>query len=305
MTTPTLRPLSTGELLDRTFSLYRGHFALFVGIIAVTHLLVLTVQLVAVVLGPGPSTTFNLSSVFWPLLTLPVVLSVTAAAQGATVIAVSNVYLGRPITVTGALAHIQRRILGLAWIMIGMGLAIGAILGVGVVPVGVAVAVRSIGVGLLAAIWLMAAIVFAIVVMLRWTLVIPVAVLENRGLASSVSRSSVLTRGDLLRVFIVYVLLLVLVFVVTIVTNVPVGVIMFLSTVRGGDINAVYGWTQVMSAVASYLTQCLVGPLMTIAFALLYYDERVRKEAFDLELMMTAIDGQRSDIPSTSPVPGT
>ena len=28
----------------------------------------------------------------------------------------------------------------------------------------------------------------------------------------------------------------------------------------------------------------------TIAFSLVYYDERVRKEAFDLQLMMTTID---------------
>jgi len=34
----------------------------------------------------------------------------------------------------------------------------------------------------------------------------------------------------------------------------------------------------------------LVGPLATIAFSLVYYDERVRKEAFDLQLMMATID---------------
>ena len=32
MSTLDLRPLSIGELLDRTFSLYRRHFILFVGI---------------------------------------------------------------------------------------------------------------------------------------------------------------------------------------------------------------------------------------------------------------------------------
>jgi len=39
-----LRPLSTGELLDRTFSLYRNHFVLFVGIFALPHLCVLAFQ---------------------------------------------------------------------------------------------------------------------------------------------------------------------------------------------------------------------------------------------------------------------
>jgi hypothetical protein len=36
-----LRPLSLGELLDRTFALYRQHFALFVGITALPQLLTL------------------------------------------------------------------------------------------------------------------------------------------------------------------------------------------------------------------------------------------------------------------------
>jgi len=39
-----LRPLSMGELLDRTFSLYRRHFPLFIGIAAIPHLLVLALQ---------------------------------------------------------------------------------------------------------------------------------------------------------------------------------------------------------------------------------------------------------------------
>ena len=32
-----LRPLSVGEILDRTFTLYRGNFILFVGISAIPH----------------------------------------------------------------------------------------------------------------------------------------------------------------------------------------------------------------------------------------------------------------------------
>ena len=53
--------------------------------------------------------------------------------------------------------------------------------------------------------------------------------------------------------------------------------------------NVAVGW-QVASVIATFLSECLVGPLITIAFALVYYDERVRKEAFDLQLMMTTID---------------
>jgi hypothetical protein len=49
-----LRPLATGELLDRTFSLYRSHFALFLGIFALPNLCVLAFQCLALAFqSPG------------------------------------------------------------------------------------------------------------------------------------------------------------------------------------------------------------------------------------------------------------
>jgi hypothetical protein len=41
--------------------------------------------------------------------------------------------------------------------------------------------------------------------------------------------------------------------------------------------------------VGNLLGGILVGAVPTIAFALLYYDLRIRKEAFDLQTMMQAI----------------
>jgi len=58
---------------------------------------------------------------------------------------------------------------------------------------------------------------------------------------------------------------------------------------RGIAQNVSVVW-QLASVVATFISTCLVGPLATIAFSLVYYDERVRKEAFDLQLMMTTID---------------
>jgi hypothetical protein len=45
MTTP-LRPMSTGELLDRTFNLYRNSFVLFAGIAVLPPSLMLVVNLI-------------------------------------------------------------------------------------------------------------------------------------------------------------------------------------------------------------------------------------------------------------------
>jgi hypothetical protein len=275
MTSPTLRPLSTGELLDLTFSLYRSHFALFVGIIAVTQLALVAVQLLGLALMPRPSGPFDIAgSLLWLPVVVLVTLAVTAASQGATVVAVSHVYLGRPISVAASLAHIQGRIASLALTMIGIGLMVAAGLLLLVVP--------------------------GVILSLMWAIVIPVAVLEHRSLFDAASRSAALTKGDRLRVLVVYTLFALLVWIVSIVINLPLTVAAVLSGGVGAP-GTTTVWVQVVGIVSSFATQCLVAPLMTIAFSLLYYDERVRKEAFDLELMMAAIDGQWEPVPEPGP----
>ena len=51
--TTALRPLTTGELLDRTFSLYRSHFGLFVGIFALPYMVVLAFQFAGLAFEPS------------------------------------------------------------------------------------------------------------------------------------------------------------------------------------------------------------------------------------------------------------
>jgi len=45
----------------------------------------------------------------------------------------------------------------------------------------------------------------------------------------------------------------------------------------------------VATIILSYVIECLLTPILTISLSLMYYDERVRKEAFDIQLMMAAL----------------
>ncbi len=49
-------------------------------------------------------------------------------------------------------------------------------------------------------------------------------------------------------------------------------------------------WLGSLSVVSAGLGGALSGPLLMIGFSLLYYDVRVRKEAFDLQMMMAALE---------------
>ena len=107
MTPPTLRPLTVGEILDTSFTLYRRHFAALATVALVCTGLPLVLRLF---LEAGGGLMSNLSLAFLYGLSL-VVLNLIAT--GATVFIVSESYLGRPITAREALhratPHIGRQ----------------------------------------------------------------------------------------------------------------------------------------------------------------------------------------------------
>src|SRR5215472_16054866 len=125
--TTALRPLSTGELLDRTFSLYRSHFGLFVGIFALPHLAVLAVQFLQVInqrsYGRMPNV---VATMLWLVAITFVNLIMAAASQAAAVIAVSELYLDRPASVMDSFVRVKGHLLGVFWISVIVLLGVGA-----------------------------------------------------------------------------------------------------------------------------------------------------------------------------------
>jgi hypothetical protein len=267
-----LRPLSLGELLDRSFFLYRKNFLLFVGITALPHLVLLAFQLAGVGLQRTLGTGLG---VLWTLAVYLVILGVTAASQGATVIAVSHVHLAQPTSIAESFAGIKGRIFYLALIMIGYWIGIGVGFVLLIVP--------------------------GVILGLMWALTIPVAVIEDTGLRDSVNRSAELTKGSRGRVFVVYLLFLVLLYALYMAWMFPILMVIGLAA-RNHHIVGAPLWSQIAIPVGSFFSQCLAGPLMTIGLSLLYYDQRVRKEAFDLQHMMATLD--QSTLEGTVPAVG-
>ena len=54
--------------------------------------------------------------------------------------------------------------------------------------------------------------------------------------------------------------------------------------------------------VATFVAYSLSFPISTIAISLLYYDQRVRKEAFDLQLMMESLGEASSTAATAAPI---
>jgi hypothetical protein len=265
-----LRPLSLGEILDRTFSLYRRHFLLFLGITAIPHLLILGFNLLQVLISKTPSTlpktatqlqagsgsNFVAFGIFGGLVALIVYFVAFLFAQGGTIHAVSDLYLGRPTTIGASLGRMWGQLANLFGVMVLSGLAI-----------------------LAATIFL---IIPGIYIACRLSTCIPAALLEDLGARQSLERSFALTKENASRAFVIYLLYFALLYAAMFLFMVPFGVLLAFSAKDPG----LMPWAMGLMQVGNFLGGVLVGPFVLIATSVFYYDLRVRKEAFDLQMML-------------------
>jgi hypothetical protein len=218
-----------------------------------------------------------------------------AIAQAATVFAVSAVHLGRQTSVSESYSRVRgrygrvlnvvlsiiiRAFGGMILLMIAAAMTIPVL--AKVVPKGSpAGAIMS---GLVMVVAMITAVVIALYYFLRYAVAVPACVLEDIKARAALKRSVRLTAGDRGRIFVIYFLVGVLNYVLMMVLVFPA---VFAGAALVGDQSVI---VQIVNVLASFFAGALTGPIATIAMSLVYYDERVRKEAFDLQLMMTALD---------------
>jgi hypothetical protein len=285
MSTLDLRPLSLGELLDRTFFLYRRNFLLFAGIAAIPYALFFVINLATALMpafarmvptrGMDPRQ-LAVAAVSGGLIALVVGIAGAIAflfSVGATVFAVSEIYTGRQTTIRESL----RRVRGYAGTIFGVLVLSGLILVAGFI----------------------ALVIPGIYLMCRICVATPAALLEDLGPADSIGRSFTLTRDFAGRAFMIYLLYFAMAWGVIAVFQFPF-MIMVAVTTKQAQLQIL--WT-VLLQVGNFLGSVLVAPVSTIGFSLFYYDLRVRKEAFDLQMMMQAIGGAPAPPPVTGGVP--
>ena len=165
-----LRPLSTGELLDRAFSLYRNHFLLFVGIFALPHLLVMGAQFLQLVTQSAYGRTPNIlaSLIGFPIIVL-LGLVMASASQAAAVVAVSDLHLDRPASVMESFSRVKGHLVGVFFlsILVGIGIEVGIV----------------------------AFVVPGILLAIIWSVAVPAKVLEDKGIFAALSRSADLVKA--------------------------------------------------------------------------------------------------------------
>lgn len=304
-----LRPLTTGELLDRTFHLYRNNFMLFTGIATVIAISVVIAFLLMGALGisfVARGEAFTPGSIVLSMLIFLGVFAIFymigfALATGATIYAVSKVNLGRPVTIRESYKNVFPRLgriilvtLQIVVRLFGLLLLLYLclvllILLLTMIFSGTGESWPRIFVSIVMVAGVIAMYVIFIRYFLKYSLAIPVCMLENTRTTESIKRSSFLTRDYLGRVFLVYLLMWILTLALSwvlhspefLLKNVPLGAIVFQS-------------------LATFVAFTISFPIGTIATSLLYYDLRIRKEAFDLQLMIESL-GQAQEQAAAAP----
>jgi len=134
-------------------------------------------------------------------------------------------------------------------------------------------------IGALAILGGIAGVVYGVIAYLRNSLAIPSAVVEDLGVRKSMRRSKNLATGRIGRIFLLFLLMYALSLVAAVITT-PLAFILARSPTT--EHYVVQGIIQAVS----FLSTALVGPIAAIGLCLFYFDERVRREGFDIEMLL-------------------
>ncbi|MFG2134431.1 hypothetical protein ACGFNV_42655 [Streptomyces sp. NPDC048751] len=319
-----LRPLGVGEILDGAVSTMRTHWRTVLGI----SLTVAVVTQVLVVLLRGlvldnrvdtealndPSATLSeltsamgsamLSSAVLFVVTL--IGTITATALLTTV--TSRAVLGKSVTIGEAWRDARPRVpklFGLIFLLVLIALGVGL---AGAVP-GILVGIAGNGDAgaALAVLGTLGTTVVALWLMIRFSLASPALMLEKQGVLKSMSRSAKLVRGSWWRIFGIELLAMIIAYILAAIIVLPFtflgaalsdsGINGFVTTGGTG-----LGWTYlVISGIGAVIGSMITFPISAGVAVLLYIDQRIRREALDLDLARAAgVQSHGSTTPGTT-----
>ena len=129
---------------------------------------------------------------------------------------------------------------------------------------------------------------------LRYSLAVPACTVENLKARAAIRRSIQLSKGSRGRIFMLGLLALIIQLGLTGITQ---GFFVVVGIKHQGVLPV---WMSVAQQFLAFLTNTFVQPIYATGFTLFYYDQRVRKEGYDIERMMqsgghdsTSPDGRR------------
>ena len=300
-----LRPLALGDLYGAVIKAIRGNVAATMGLAFVTTLIFLvpTTALGAWVASQESLDLESTQTLFPVAGTLGSVVPSLGTSGSAILLTgfvafvISQAVMGRKVTAGQTWEGTRGRLIPLVGATIVTGLAILlALTAVLVLPViavvGAATASDNsglVGAILLAVVAALVAIVLVLFLSTRLAFVGVAVVLEKVGVGEGITRSWRLTSGSQFwRVLGIRFLTSIIVGVAAQILAVPLGIIGGVGIVASGDPGNVYVFQAIVAGVSGLITGALTTPFTAGVDALLYVDQRIRREGFDVQLITAA-----------------
>ncbi|MXG25545.1 glycerophosphoryl diester phosphodiesterase membrane domain-containing protein [Streptomyces sp. YIM 132580] len=302
-----LRPLGVGEILDGSVSALRAHwrtalgFSLAVSVVIQVATILMQRYLLPEPTNVDPNATGTEAlrqaseSARTTLLSLAPVslLAMFATLFTASIVTVviSRSVLGRPVTLSDAWAEARPRILPLVGLTLLVTVITSTIMTVGIGP---GLLMGSEAGAALAFLGFAAACVVILWLQVSFALAAPALMLERQSVVSALRRSAKLVRGAWWRTFGILALTYVLVFLLSFLVSIPFGLIGMLAD--GIDVSEFlesggpsFGWPfLIITGIGEVIVSTLLYPFAAGVMALLYVDQRIRREALDLDLARAA-----------------
>jgi hypothetical protein len=286
MAAPLLRPLRVGEILDASVKVYLRNARVLIGLAAIVLVPIQILNaalLLNIVSGDsevpvsgsfsslsanGQGHPVHVAAFLGASATTDILgglanLLITAAC----VKAVSDTYLDQPTSVGASLRSALRRLGSLLWMDI--------ILGIGLVFAFIALVIPGV--------WLYVA----------WSVATPVLLIERKRGPSAIGRSFALVRG---RWWPTAGVLLLSFLLVAIVSGALSGLL--LAFLLGGSHGAAV--KVIVSSFTSGIASMLTRPFQAVVVTILYYDLRVRRDGYDLELLAEQLGIEPAQLPQMS-----
>ncbi len=309
-----LRPLTTSELIDRGFILYRTHFTGFLLLALLGQIAPLLSQIAVTASGLNPSQNEVLDQPWQAVEKVGLIMGISLLAQVVAfafeVVAtffIGDAYLGKIPSVGDSLKKLSlcfgrsiwtcllsRLVIGLTFIFPALAMTAAYLYALYYPPVEFLSLLVFGGLALILFVLSMAPV---LVVFMRLMVTVPALALEGLGGWKAIQRSSTLVRFDpglgifywgemrlsflLLPLFIIELLILSL-------TSLPLVLFQVSESIRHGATGQIAtppDSTLILSQILTYLAGSVIWSLYPIATTLFYYDVRIRREGYDLEIM--------------------
>ena len=314
-----LAPLGAGDLIDRTVRLYRRHFWALIRASA-PPIVVTAIGVVLWTIGLrelSATASGRLLAVYFIATAAGLVLILVGyllhliVMGGASRSLVSHLLWNEPVT-----AHdIYRTVFARFWKLLGATFLVGLWLSIsfGVAAVAwyfvvlVVVLVSVLLGATLLPYWLAAIIAIALVLMSafgalylffllagRLAYVPQVLLVEGRGVFDAIGRSVSLARGNIRRLMAMFVFTIFTTYSALMLLLIPLGWYGYLNGVDPFSLNPQDQplWYAIGSQVVGQCASILLTPVWMLGLSLLYVDERVRHEGYDIELMAARAFGE-------------